>query len=260
MRLFKIFGAIVSIALRRDLAFRANLVFELLMSATGIGAAIAALAVVFTQTPTLGGWRFPELIVLLGSYQLMSGLLAAFIEPNLMWFANQVRDGKLDELLLKPVPSLFMASLGSCAPLALSQSILGSGVLILGLSTLGTIPRPVDIGAWLIMLIIGIMITWASRVLIATLALWAPGLQLDIVYGALWQFGRYPVSIYPEPLRTLLSSLVPVAFVATFPAQALMHGAEQSHLITGMLLTCVATLSAGLLWQRGLRRYTSATS
>jgi len=39
-------------------------------------------------TSTLGGSSRDEAVVLLGSYQIMSGLLAAFIEPNLMWFPS----------------------------------------------------------------------------------------------------------------------------------------------------------------------------
>lgn len=165
------------------------------MTATGLGAAVAALTVVFTHTPMLGGWSFPDMVLLLGSYQIMSGLLATFIEPNLSWFANQVRDGKLDELLLKPAPSLFLATLGTCRPLALTQFVLGVVVLLLGLSAGAYVPTAAQIVGWMLMLSIGLVLTWASRVCIAVMALWAPGLELDVVYTALWQAGRYPVSI-----------------------------------------------------------------
>jgi hypothetical protein len=37
----------------------------------------------------------------------------------------------------------------------------------------------------MVLLAVGVAITWASRVLLASLALWAPSVQLDVVYGAL---------------------------------------------------------------------------
>ena len=222
MRLFRIFSASFSLSLRRELSFRTNLLFELLKTATEIAAGILALGVVFGQTQTLGGWSFGETIVLLGTYQILSGILATFIEPNMTWFADQVKSGKLDEVLLKPVSSVFLVSLGSCAPLALSQVIMGIGVILIGLVSLGMSVTLWNIVAWLILSIVGIAITWASRVLVASIALWSPGFDLDVVYGALWQFGRYPVSMYQQPIRFVLTWVLPVAFISTYPAHVLL--------------------------------------
>lgn len=116
MRLLQLFAAVFSVSLRRELAFRANLLFQALTTGVGSAAALAALGLVYTRTDTLGGWSLGEAIVLLGTYQIVSGVLATFVEPNVQWFAEQVTSGKFDELLLKPVPSVFLASLGACAP------------------------------------------------------------------------------------------------------------------------------------------------
>lgn len=69
------------------------------------------------------------------------------------------------------------------------------------------------------MLAVGIAIAWASRVTLASLAFWAPYLTPDVLYGALWQFGRYPVGIYRQPIRFVLTYVLPVAFIATIGAR-----------------------------------------
>ena len=260
LRLLRLFGAIVSLSLRRELAFRANLIFQMLMAAMGIAAGLAALGIVYTQTHTLGGWSLGEAIVLLGTYEIVSGLLATFIEPNVAWFGEQVKSGKLDDVLLKPVSSVFLVSLGSCAPLGLARVALGVVVLGLGLHALGTVPTPWGVAAWLVLLAVGVVITWASRVLLASLALWAPSVQLDVVYGALWQFGRYPVSVYRQPLRFVLTDVLPVAFISTVPALALTRGAGPALIVVGLVIGIGAIALVGLVWQAGLKRYTSATS
>src|SRR5438105_13225984 len=84
MRLLRLFGAIFSLSLRRELAFRANLLFQLLMTIISIVAGLATLQIIYTQTNTLGGWSLGEAIVLLGTFQIMSGFLSAFIEPNIV--------------------------------------------------------------------------------------------------------------------------------------------------------------------------------
>jgi ABC-2 type transport system permease protein len=106
----KLFGALFSMSLRRSLAFRADLLFELVMTLVGAGAAVAALGVVYTRTDTLGGWAPGEAIALLGTFQLVSGLRTTFVEPNLQWFGDQVKSGRFDALLLQPSCRLPSAS------------------------------------------------------------------------------------------------------------------------------------------------------
>src|SRR3712207_720670 len=110
------------------------------------------------------------------------------------------------------------------------------------------------------MLSVGITVTWSSRVLLASLALWSPGVDLDVVYGAVWQFGRYPVDIYRQPLRALLTYVVPVAFISTVPARVLTRGSEPVWLFAGLIVGCGAILLVHVVWNAGLRRYTSVTS
>lgn len=260
MHCLRLFGANISLSLRRSLAFRVNLVFELFVSVIGMGAGLIALSLVFEQTSSLGGWSRGESIVLLGTFQIVSGLLSTFIEPNLGWFQNQMTAGKLDDILLQPVPSLFLASLGMCSPLALSQAATGAIVLVIGVNDLDHAIRGSDVLAWLALLAIGTILTWAARVVLASLAFWAPGLSQDVMFGALWQFGRYPVSIYRQPIRFTLTYVLPLAFVATLPARALTRGVEPIVLGFAILIGPIAIGLVTVIWQAGLRRYTSATS
>jgi len=260
MHCLRLFGASISLSLRRSLAFRVNLVFEFFVSVIGVGAGVLALGLVFEQTSTLGGWTRGESIVLLGTYQVVTGLLWTFIEPNVAWFQNQVTAGKLDDILLQPVPSLFMATLGTCAPRALYQVVTGAVVLMLGVGDLGYAVNAGDALAWLALVAVGVAITWAARVTLASLAFWAPGLSQDVMFGAVWQFGRYPVSIYCQPIRFTLTFVLPLAFVATLPARALTRGIEPAIFLAAVVAGAAAIAVVSRIWQAGLRRYTSATS
>lgn len=260
LKLLRLFVAIFAISLQRELAFRANLLFQLLMAIMSIISGMAALGIVYTRVDTLGGWSWAEAVVLLGTYQIVSGLYTTFIEPNVAWFGGQVRSGTLDSILLKPVSSVFLVSLGSCAPLALAQVLLGFVVLGTGLRDLDSSLSVWRFAVWLLLLAVGLTVAWASRVLVASMALWTPGIELDVVYGAVWQFGRYPVSIYQQPMRFVLTYLLPVASISTFPAHALTRGASLPLLLVGVVVGIGAIMLVRLVWNAGLRRYTSATS
>lgn len=261
MRIIPLFAASVSISLRSQVAFRANLLFQVLTALVGAASGLAALGVVFTQTGSLAGWSFAETVVLLGTFQMMYGLLQSFVEPGLGWFGDQVKNGKLDEILVKPAPSVFLVSLGQADPVSLLQVATGLGILGFGLSESGSLPGVLEVCAWLALLVAGGVVMWASRVLVASAALWSTGsAQLEIGYGALLQLGRYPVTIYRGALRFVLTYLFPVGIISTFPAQVLAGTGSVDMLITALGVAVGAVVAVRLVWAAGLRRYTSATS
>lgn len=256
MRLIRLFGVLFSLSLRRQLAFRADMAFDLLVNVVGLLSSFAALSVVFTRTQSLGGWHIDQAIVLLATFQVISGLRSAFVEPGLQWFGNTVKDGTFDALLVQPAPVVFLVTTNACAPLGLTQVVLGCGLLGYGVDSV----TAGGIISWLILVIAAVVIMWASRMLLAALVFWAPNLTLDIIYDSLWQFARYPVNMYRSALRGVLTYCVPVAFLATVPAGTLVGR-------TGSVMIGVAIVVAGVLWlmtlatwRFGLRRYTSATS
>jgi ABC-2 type transport system permease protein len=260
VRMLRLFGLTFSMSLRRVVTYRVNLLFDVLLATFSLAGALAAVELVYTQTESLVGWSKAQMFVLVGTFQLMSGIRAAFIDPNLGWFPGRIRDGRMDLYLLQPAPSLFLASLGTHAPLALTQVGLGVGVVGLGLAAHGTFPGLAGVAAWLLLLAVGVGVSWALGVFLACLAFWAPRLELDVMYGAAWELARYPVDIYRRPMRFVLTYLFPMALIATLPTAALLRGPT----LLGVLVTSLAgvgvVLLACLLWSLGLRRYTGATS
>lgn len=260
MRLIRLFGAIFVISVKREIAFRANFVISGVQTVIMTAAGLVTIGVVFQQTTQLGGWSLGEALVLLGTFQIMSGVLMTFIEPNVRWFAEGVQRGRLDDTLLKPVSSLFLATLGSHAPFGLVQVALGTALIVFGHRVIGEAPGLWNIAGWLAMMVAGVAITWATRVGLVIVALWAPSFSLDVVYDAVWQFARYPVTIYEQPLRIMLSWVIPLVFISTLPALALTKGLGGVALLAGVVTGVAVVVLVQRAWKFGLKRYTSATS
>lgn len=261
MKLLRLLGAGFSMSLRRSVAFRINLAFDVLLAFTGLGTAIAAVLIVFTRAETLAGWSKAEFLVLIGTYQLITGLRSTFIDPNLSWFPETgIRNGKLDGYLLQPASSLFLASLSLSSPLALIQFVLGLGVLGWGIRAADELPSAGAVLSWLLLVVAALVVTWALSVLLACLAFWAPKLQLDVFYHSAWQLGRYPIDVFARPLRVLLTYVFPMALIASVPTATLLRGPQFAVLAAGVAAASGAAVLARLAWRAGLRRYTGATS
>jgi ABC-2 type transport system permease protein len=261
MKLVRLFGAGFSRSAQATLTFRINLLFDVVLSIIGLCASLATVFIVYARTDSLAGWTEAETYVLIGTFQVLSSLKNAFIDPNLSWFPeNGIRNGKLDTFLLQPAPTLYLASLARSTPLALIQFVLGLGVIALGLSNYGRLPAPGAIAAWILTLAAALVVTWAMGVLLACLAFWAPRLQLDVFYGSAWELARYPTDIYRRPLRLVLTYLFPLALIATIPTTTLLTGPRLLVLgptVAGATLSCFLAVGC---WRLGLRRYTGATS
>jgi ABC-2 type transport system permease protein len=260
VKTIRLFGALFSMSVRRSVTFRADLLFEFVVTVVAAAASLAALTVVYTRTDSLGGWSAGEAIALLGTFQTINGLRAAFVEPNIQWFGEQIKNGQFDALLVQPAPTILLASLGTCAPLALLQVALGLGVVAFGLAHASIAVTAVGVLGWLVLLFAATVTMWATRVLFATLVFWALGLNLDVVYEAIWQFARYPVQLYGSSLQLIFTYVFPVALIATVPVDVLARGGGLVAVPIALGTAAAACAVTGLAWSAGLRRYTSATS
>ena len=67
MKLLRLLGAGFAMSLRRSVAFRINLVFDVLLAFTGLGTAVAAVLIVFTRADAVARWSKAEFLVLIGT-------------------------------------------------------------------------------------------------------------------------------------------------------------------------------------------------
>ena len=96
MYFFKLLGTFLKVNIQMSLAYRADTVINILLNLMWLGWELLSLKVIFSNTETLGGWSFGELIALLGVFRLINTLMVALIWPNTEKFNASVRDGSLE--------------------------------------------------------------------------------------------------------------------------------------------------------------------
>jgi ABC-2 type transport system permease protein len=72
--------------------------------------------------------------------------------------------------------------------------------------------------------------------------------------------GRFPVSFYRGWIRAPLTAVIPVAFMTTFPAEALLGRLELSTVVIAIVLALFSFIVASRFWLFALRYYTGASS
>jgi ABC-2 type transport system permease protein len=248
---------------QNELAYRANFWIGLLHSLLNLATGVLGVLVLFGQVETLHGWDLPSTLALLGVFLTLGAVRGLVIGPSLEGLAGmdgEIWSGQFDFTLLRPVNAQFLASVRHWRPFALVDLALGLGVLVVAAVRLAQAFTPAHLVTFLFTLAVAVTILYAILLAFAAMTLWSPGFLFTWVFDGLFQMARYPVGVYPDWLRLVLTWVVPVGLMTTVPAQALSGGLPPEMLAGSTVLAGVLLAGASLLFRSGLRRYASASS
>ena len=110
MNSLKLLSSFLKVNIQMSLAYRADTAINILLNLMWLGWELLSLNIIFSNTTTIGGWGFGELIALLGVFRLVNTLMIALIWPNTEKFNQSIRDGSMDYTILQPVSSLFLVT------------------------------------------------------------------------------------------------------------------------------------------------------
>ena len=261
MNSLRLFWVFLRTSVLSELAYRANFFLQLFESLVDLGTALAGLAVVFSYTATLGGWRPDEVLALVGVFFLVGGAIRLVIEPSMQRLIEAVSEGTLDFTLTKPADAQFLASIQRVEIWKLTDLVLGTGVLVFALLRMGTRLSAGQVAAFGAALAAGGIIVYGFWLMLATLSFWFVRVEnILVIFQSMYEAGRWPVSLYPRWLRFSLTFLVPVAFATTVPAQALSGRLTGRTLLGAGGLAVLMLLVSRLFWRAGVRRYSGASA
>jgi ABC-2 type transport system permease protein len=116
-------------------------------------------------------------------------------------------------------------------------------------------------GAFALVLVAGLAIIYSFLLVLATLAFWLVRLEnILVIFGTMYEAGRWPVGIYPPWLQVGLTLVVPVAFAITIPVEALIGRLEPSTMGLAVGLAFAFLVGSRAFWKFGLRHYTGASA
>ena len=81
-----------------------------------------------------------------------------------------------------------------------------------------------------------------------------------MIFWSMYLAGRWPVTIYPGWLRTMLTVVVPIAFAVTVPAEAISGRLTAGTLLLTLLVAVVMLTVSRWFWTYGLKHYSGASA
>lgn len=256
LRILRLFWA-TSIA--AELEYRVNFLLSALSSLGGLAGSLFGLFLFYQGDYRFQGWTWEEALIVLGIFTILQGFSALLLNVNLNRIVRQVQEGTLDFVLLKPISSQFWLSLRVVSPWGLPDILAGILVVVYAVSRLG-----LGLGSllWGIIPIgLGLVSFYSLWFMLGATSIWFVKIyNVTEVLRGFVEAGRFPTIAYPAAYRFFFTFVVPVAFLTTVPAEAILGRASGAYLLGSLLLASGLLLGSHFFWRFALRFYTSASS
>lgn len=255
---------LVGSRVRSQLQYRASAALQIFGTTLIALLDLVTIVVIFDNVPELDGWTLQEVGLLYGIASI-SFALTDLVIGHLDRLPQMIRDGTFDQVLVRPLPSLLQVVASDFALRRLGKAVQGLGVLVWALTAVEidwTIGRAAMIP---LAIVSGAVIYAGVWVTLATVAFWivdAIEFVNAFTYGGNF-LSQYPVTIFGRWLRGLVVFVIPIAFVAYFPALYVLDKPDELGLPSWLrfaspLVAVGVALAARLVWGNAVRRYRSA--
>ena len=250
-------------SLIREMNFKLNFLLWIVVESLWFVGQLVFIQVIFNQVTALGDWTKWDMVLLVGTHQIISQVFQAFFYTNLTNLPELVRTGKLDFVLLQPVDSQFTASLRQFSLDSMVSGLVGVAIVTYSLFKLHLVPSPGQIALYLVTMLLGITIHYAVLFSLATVSFWTTRSQ-GLIWGyfSIMNLARYPDVIFKGLIKFVFSWMIPVIVVTNVPARVLIHASQAPwRLILHLVLASALMLFLSrILWRFALNRYQSASS
>src|ERR1700732_2271838 len=132
-------------SLIREMSFKANFILWMLVEVLWFLGQIVFFSIIFGSLNRSGDWSKWEMVLLVGTHQMIAQLFQAFFFVNVANIPELVRTGRLDSLLVLPIDSQFAVSAKQFGLDSIINAGLGGVVVCVSLSRLGVVPGAMSI-------------------------------------------------------------------------------------------------------------------
>ncbi|MBI4359122.1 MAG: ABC-2 family transporter protein [Candidatus Nealsonbacteria bacterium] len=260
-RYLRLWRLLLRLSLSEMLMFRINGLLFGLAPIVWAATVLIFLGVIFSKVKTLGGWSLWETVFLLGVSETVFVVYWASFLINLRNFINEVRTGRFDQSLLKPINSRFLVSFRTLDFTLLGSFINSLAIFVVSLAKVSDQIHFSRLPGFLFLLAAAYAICYLFHFIFASLAFWVVNARpfLDWIFE-IADFGHYPAGIYPPSLRMFFTFFIPILFFGYFPTAFLLGRLDNLYLGIAILLILALSIISRLVWRAGLQRYQSASS
>lgn len=258
---FRIAAQMIRTSIQAQAQYRVDFLLQLFLAFFWTLASIAPLWLVFEIRPDIGGWSRPEAMLVMSAFLVLKALIDGIISPNLNALVEQVRLGTFDFVLLKPADPQLLVSASRVVVPKLADLAAGLGLSAWSILQIDPAPSVLQIAAGGIMLLAGALGIYGVWMLIICTAFWFVKIDnLSFLFTSIFDAARWPISVFRGWLGFILTFVLPIAVMTSFPALAVLGRLSLARAAFAGATTAFLLFFSRRVWLWALRHYASASS
>jgi ABC-2 type transport system permease protein len=116
-------------SLIREMNFKLNFLLRMIVESLWFVGQLVFIKVIFSHVDQIGDWTKWQMVLLVGTHQIISQIFQGFFYTNLVNLPELVRTGKLDFILLQPLDSQFATSVRQFGLDSIVNALVGVGIV-----------------------------------------------------------------------------------------------------------------------------------
>ncbi|MBI2086406.1 ABC-2 family transporter protein [Candidatus Daviesbacteria bacterium] len=217
------------------------------------------LVILLKSTKVLAGYNLDQIILFFLSFNFID-VLSQLLFREVYRFRQKVLSGAFDFYLIKPVSPLFRSLFTGADILDFITLIPLIWAIIYFINKMHLMEIS-NLLIYFLMLSLGFLIACSCHILVLSLGILTTEIDNAIMlYRDIVGLGRMPIDIYMEPVRSLLTFVIPVAVMMTFPAKTLMGLLSFQFIFYSSIYTFLLFFLSLKSWDFALKNYSSASS
>lgn len=222
----------------------------------GNAAAVSAVWVVFLSIPTLAGYTYAQ-VIFLYAFALLAQTPTQIVFDHLWQLRIHANQGTFLKYYFKPLPTLFYYTSEMVDLKGFGMLAFGIGALIWASLELGIAWTPERILLLPLLLVGGSMIFVSLMIMASSATFWIKdSFSILAFVSGFRDHARYPMGIYNSFFQFLFTFIVPIGYIAYYPAQFYLADSVPDWTAWASPLFGAGLFAlAVLMWNRGTRRW-----
>lgn len=261
IRYLRLYACFLRFSFSRAMEFRVDFLFRIFMDLIWNAVNLSFFWAIYRHTSLLGGWTFDQMLIFMSAVFVYDAINMTVFASNMWWLPIAINKGELDYHLTRPVSPIFILSVrefaaNSCINLIVAFGILGWSI--------ARYPETLGVAAILAyggLLLIGVFLHFFLNMIFLIPTFWMHSSSgLREIFFSMEQYVTRPYGIFRGWLARVLVTILPFAVIVSFPTRALFEGFRASLILHMVAVTAAAFVIMKLLWNAGVKAYSSASS
>jgi len=241
------------------MSFRVHFVLLIVMDLLFYFSSLASVDFIFNHVERIGPWNRDEFLFFVSFMLAVDHLHMTFISESFWTFSYEVRTGRLDFILLKPIGALFNVFFRFIRPASLCNIFVpwacmfyfGNKAEISGVTWILIPP----------MLVLSLTLLVSLEILLSMSMFWViESFGINFLRMQFQQMARWPDFVYRYFARKTFTIIIPILLIGSAPVRFLFDQKDWPILAGMIAWILLSWWLIKIAWHKGLKRYESASS